>query len=316
MKPADRIPLDLLRARLPLFSEFELLGQGGFGAVYTIYDRGIAKRAALKVSRVEPGQGEMMPAERFLREVRILIRSSNVPGLVRVFRHGTIEIDDAPGESLLWYTMELCGGSLKEALPDLPLDARVSVVDQLLEVLCFLEAWGIAHRDLKPENVFLASRPPDPIVIKLGDFGIARGTRMSADHQRTLTDQNYRLGSPIYMPPELFLSATEPDLLRGDQYSAGLLIHGVLSAGQMPLAGSFSTLAGILRAKRQGLVPLTVPGYRAPTGALSGVERCLRRMSDPEPDARYKNMAEAARSLRAALVSADLSPGTPIRGGA
>ena len=68
--------------------------------------------------------------------------------------------------------------------------------------------------------------------------------------------------------------------------------------------------------KKQGLVPLTVPGYRAPTGALSGVERCLRRMSDPEPDARYKNMAEAARSLRAALVSADLSPGTPIRGGA
>lgn len=312
MRPADRIPLDLLRARLPLFSEFELLGQGGFGAVYTIYDRGMGLRAALKVSRVEPAQGEMMPAERFLREVRILVRSSNVPGLVRVYRHGAIEVDGAPGEALLWYTMELCDGSLKEALPDLPLSARVSVVEQLLEVLCYLEAWGIAHRDLKPENVFLADRSPNSIVIKLGDFGIARGTRLSADYQRTLTDQNYRLGSPIYMPPELFLSATEPDLLRGDQYSAGLVIHGVLSGGQMPLAGSFGTLAGILRAKRQGLVPLKVPGYRAPAAALSGVERCLRRMSDPEPDARYKNMAEAARALRSAMALADLSATAPM----
>lgn len=312
MRPSDRIPLDLLKSRLPLFSEFEPLGQGGFGAVYTIYDRGLALRAALKVSRVEPaGQGEIKPRERFLREVRILVRSSNVPGLVKIYRHGAIELEDTPGESLLWYTMELCQGSLKEALPTLDLPARVAVVDQLLEVLCYLEAWGIAHRDLKPENVFLASRPPEPLQIKLGDFGIARGTKRGDGFQQTLTDQNFRVGSPVYMAPELFLSATEPDLLRGDQYSAALVIQGALSGGAAPLAGSFSTLADMLRAKRAGLVPLKVPGYKAPPEALAPVVRCLKLMSDPDPDARYKNMAEAARALRAALALADLTGGAP-----
>lgn len=309
MKPSDRIPLDLLKARLPLMSEFEPLGQGGFGAVYTVWDRGLSLRAALKVARVGPGEkDEIKPRERFLREVRILVRSSNVPGLVRVYRHGAIELEDSPGDALLWYTMELCQGSLQEALPTLPLPARVAAVHQLLEVLCFLEASGIAHRDLKPENVFLASRPPQPINIKLGDFGIARGTRRGEALQKTLTDQNFRLGSPVYMAPELFLAASEPDLLKADQYSTALVIQGALSAGRPPLAGSFSTLADMLRAKRQGLVPLVVPGYPLSGDALAPVVRCLRKMSDPDPDARYRNMVEAARSLRAAMALADLNP--------
>ncbi len=306
MNPADRIPLSLL-ARLPGIGELELLGQGGFGAVYSAHDRKLNTRVALKVTRTDPRRQSLEATrERFLREVRLLYRSSNVPGLVRVYRFGALEIPDDPGSVLLWYTMELCDGSLRDHLPNLNLPARVQVSLQLLDLLCYLEAWGIAHRDLKPENVFLASRPPGPVQIKLGDFGIARGTAHAEDFRETLTADNLRLGSPLYMAPELFLSADEPDLLRADQYSLALVLHCVLSGGASPLSGGFNTMGELIRIKRQGIAPLSVPGYRGSTEALSPVLRCLKKMSELEPQSRYRNLAEAARALRAAYAMADL----------
>ncbi len=306
MSPADRIPLSLL-ARLPGLGELELLGQGGFGAVYSAFDRNLNTRVALKVTRTDPRRQSLEATrERFLREVRMLFRSSNVPGLVRVYRYGALDVEAEPGSALLWYTMELCDGSLRDHLPELPLAARVQVALQLLDLLCYLEAWGIAHRDLKPENIFLASRPPGPVQIKLGDFGIARGTARAEDFRETLTADNLRLGSPLYMAPELFLSADDPDLLRADQYSLALVIHCVLSGGASPLNGGFNNMSELIRVKRQGIAPLNVPGFRPNSEALQPVVRCLRKMSDLEPQARYRNLAEAGRSLRAAFAMADL----------
>lgn len=306
MNPADRLPLSLL-SRIPGVGELELLGQGGFGAVYSAFDRARASRVALKVTRTDPrGQSTEATRERFLREAKMLYRSSNVPGLVRVYRYGALEVGDEVGSALLWYTMELCQGSLKDALPGLPVAARVSVALQLLDLMCYLEAWGIAHRDLKPENVFLASKPPEPALIKLGDFGIARGTQRAEDFSKTLTAENLRMGSPVYMAPELILSADEPDLYKADQYGLALVLHTTLGAGAPPLPGGFTTMSELIRFKRQGLAPLTVPGYRGGPGALEPVVRVLKRMSDLDPSARYRNMADAARSLRSALSMADL----------
>lgn len=306
MSHADRLPLSLL-ARLPGLGELELLGQGGFGAVYSAFDRQRNARVALKVTRTDPRRQALEATrERFLREARLLFRSSNVPGLVRVFRFGALELEEEPGGALLWYTMELCGGSLKEHLPTLPLAARVSVVLQLLDLLSYLEAWGIAHRDLKPENVFLARRPPEPVQIKLGDFGIARGTARAEDFRETLTADDLRLGSPLYMAPELLLSPEEPDLLKADQYGLALVIHCVLGGGASPLSGGFSSMSELIRVKRRGLAPLVVPGYPAHPDALQPVQRVLRRMSDLEPAQRYRDLAEAARALRSALAMADL----------
>jgi len=305
LSPADRLPLSLL-SRIPGVGELELLGQGGFGAVYSAFDRAHGGRVALKVTRTEARQSAEATRERFLREARLLYRSSNVPGLVRVYRYGALEVGDEAGSALLWYTMELCQGSLRDHLRELPVSARVSVALQLLDLMCYLEAWGIAHRDLKPENVFLASSPPEPILIKLGDFGIARGTERSEDFRQTLTAEHLRLGSPMYMAPELILSADEPDLFKADQYGLALVLHATLGAGAPPLQGGFSTMSELIRFKRQGLAPLTVPGYRGAPGALEPVIRVLRRMSELDPAARYRNMADAARSLRSAFAMADL----------
>jgi serine/threonine protein kinase len=58
------------------------------------------------------------------------------------------------------------------ASPSLPMSSRISLVEQLLEGLTFLQREGCMHRDIKPENV-LASVAALQVQAVIIDFGCA-----------------------------------------------------------------------------------------------------------------------------------------------
>lgn len=164
MSPYDT---EALETAFPRFANFRRLGQGGEGAVLSVWDRIRKSDLALKLMR---DSGEPDLADRFEREYAILA-SSRSERLVRVHDHGQelIPVRGAPYNHY-WYTMELCESSVRSTHRRMPLARRVDVVLQMLDGLAFLHAKDIAHRDIKPDNIFVRA-DGRPVLI---DFGAAR----------------------------------------------------------------------------------------------------------------------------------------------
>lgn len=290
-----------LGAVLPAFRELSLLGRGGGGAVYAAYDRRWAQRVALKVCWVPTeGARDNQPGERFLREIALLLRGQTCETLVRVFRHG-VETPAGYRGALLWYTMELCESSLATALPELPLSDRITASLDLLDALCYLSARGVAHRDLKPANVFVVQR--SPLRIKVGDLGIARGVRPGDEFADRLTSNDMVVGTLLYMAPEIFVPDGPVDLLRADQFSAGMVLYELLSRGATPFDLSRRSLPELWRARRAGPAPLRIPDF---DGDLSALDRLLQRMLALDPAARFRDFPSCTLAMRSALLHSGL----------
>lgn len=292
----SRYTTEALEAAFTRFANFNMLGQGGEGAVFTVWDRIRKSEIALKLMR-DSGDPEL--GERFDHEYGIL-RSSNSNRLVKVFDYGQEVVSvDGGAFNHYWYTMEKCESSVHSNYPSMPLPRRVDVVMQTLDGLAFLHAKDIAHRDIKPQNLFLVKGTQ----VKIGDFGLAR------PHQAAAAGAAARLGtfmgSPPYLAPERWTGQQDADWRPSDQYAAGVTIFEVLSSGGAPLDFGRS-VESCFQAHFSGRVyPLQIPelGGRE----LPSVDWVLRRMLAKRPEQRYPNLAECKREFAAALAQDDVA---------
>ncbi|MCK6586857.1 MAG: serine/threonine protein kinase [Polyangiaceae bacterium] len=179
-----------LREAFDRFTGFSPLGQGGEGAVFSVWDLVRKAEVAFKLMR---DSGEADLRDRFEREYGILA-SSRSPRLVRVYDYGQAEVrmPDGSVAGHYWYTMEMCDSSVRKNLPGFNLTQRVEVGLQMLDGLAYLHAQGIAHRDIKPENLFLVKGTQ----VKIGDFGLARASTPAGSGMGMV------MGSPPYLAPE------------------------------------------------------------------------------------------------------------------
>jgi eukaryotic-like serine/threonine-protein kinase len=294
MKHAGEAPMNkyttaTLGLAFPRFANFKVLGQGGEGAVFAVWDRIRKVDLALKLTR---DNGDPDLAERFEHEYGILA-SSRSDRLVRVFDHGAevLSMPDGSAASHYWYTMEKCESSVQRTFRRMSPSQRVDVAMQMLDGLAFLHAKDIAHRDIKPDNLFLVNGNQ----VKIGDFGLARPNVTTEDNQ-WLGDV---LGSPPYLAPERWVGVQDADWRPSDQYAAGVTIYELLSAGKMPLEFG-ETQESYYHAHLAGkLSLLRIPERGA--RALPAVDWVLARMMTKRPEARYADVAECKRELSGAL---------------
>jgi serine/threonine-protein kinase len=280
---------DALQSALPRFANYKVLGQGGEGAVFAVWDRIRKANLALKLM-VDTGEADL--GERFEQEYGILA-SSRSDRLVRVFDHGQEVIP--LGESAFnhyWYTMERCEGSVKTTYRGMPLARRVDLVLQMLDGLAFLHAKDIAHRDIKPDNIFLVEGQ-----IKIGDFGLAK-TQQAEQAGKAVRYGSF-MGSRPYLAPERWSGQQDADWRPSDQYAAGVTAFELLSAGGAPLNFG-STTESCYRAHMLGeMFPLAVPelvGRR-----VAEVDRVLGQMMAKQVEGRYPDIAVCKRELTAAM---------------
>lgn len=233
MSSSDQIVL-LTSPRVNMRTEScELLGKGGFGTVYRVYNK--LDGQAYAVKRVLITEDSIKNA---LHEIRILA-SVNHPRIIR-YHHSWVDAQDKKqplteetdrlrleDETLLVYQdcyyvlylqMECCEMSLREFILTHPpcRDDTETIISQTLDGLDYLHKKGIVHRDMKPDNILL--RSVYPLQITISDFGLAK-----VFENHFLTETTRYTGSYLYTSPEQVLGRALSTAT--DVYSLGIVLY-------------------------------------------------------------------------------------------
>jgi eukaryotic-like serine/threonine-protein kinase len=208
---------------MPVYTDFRLLGSGGFGEVWLCKRKEDGRVFAKK--KLLPGLGEDS-TRRFREEVRLLHRLDH-PNVVKVIG---LHLQEAP----YWYVMPRYQHTLKDTLRTIQDDGdRIAkVFGSILDAIEYTHGEGVIHRDLKPENVLMNS--DDDLVVT--DFGLGR-VLDSASTRHTIT--GYPMGTPLYMAPEQMANAKNADE-RSDIFSLGRLLLE-LHAGELTSTATDTT---------------------------------------------------------------------------
>lgn len=248
------------------------LGFGGFGEVWLTWNHQSDRNVAIKrLLRLEHDH-----IERFGREVRILWRLLDKPGVVDILdMHFELPTP--------FFVMEFCeGGSLRQFASKA--NAWRQVVEMLQatsQTLGSVHAQGGFHRDIKPDNLLLPELGAAWGSVKIADFGLARvPTTASGPITR------HPCGTPFYMAPEL---------KNGGTFNASA---DVFSLGMTALELLTGTLAP------SSLDDVQVPGE---------LRQLVRRMIDYNPTLRpaMETVASSAMNLLFPQMPAQPAPARP-----
>jgi serine/threonine protein kinase len=215
----------------------ELLGTGGFGAVYRATDPTLQYLTLAIKFCLEPSMATTLHQERKILD-RLMSAGEGdwSPGIVRLYgynlEHATpfLVYEYVPGGDLGAHL----AARQAEGKPPSPREVLGWVV-QVVEALAFAHARGLVHRDLKPANVLLAADGR----LKLADFGIGSALAQQAAQQGrlgssalphlTMLEQASLFrgaGTPLYMSQEQ--KRNDPPDPRHDLYSLGVLWYQLL----------------------------------------------------------------------------------------
>lgn len=198
----------------------QVIGIGGFGAVYRCTQLNMNQTVAVKVLRNEH-LTSLEHVKRFTREAQSVSRLKH-PNTIHIFDFGS-HTDGA-----LYVAMEfLEGETLAQRLDDhgrIYWETLVQIAIQVCHSLTEAHAIGLVHRDLKPENIMLIPVAGDPNFVKVLDFGIAKMQKDPArPGEASLTEAGMIMGTPTYMAPEQ-AKGEEVDA-RADVYALGVLMY-------------------------------------------------------------------------------------------
>ncbi|MBI3723754.1 serine/threonine protein kinase [bacterium] len=269
----------------------ELLGQGGFGAVYRAFHRELGEELALKVLKPEVARSEEGRA-RFLREARVL-KAFVHPLAVQLRDFGRDE------ERGLYLAMDLVPGpTLASVLSRdkvLAEPRALALARQLLLVLEAAHASSLVHRDLKPQNLVLTKNARGEEELRVLDFGLAKAIKESRDGG--LTARGVACGTLAYMSPEQAAGGRVDG--RADIYAAGAILYEALSGKRpFPIEASDAedeVLALLYKLATEEPAPLESIAPSVSPGVARAVMRALAR----KPEARFASASAFLAALAA-----------------
>ncbi len=217
------VNLDRLPAGYVINDRYEVkekLGQGGFAAVYRVFDRNVETDKALKVF-IEAFSNDKEAVEDLRREGKIMMNLTH-ERIVRIFDVHTkgsikyIDMEYVEGKSLADY---------KLACPDrkVPEEKVLELGRKIAEGLEYAHSKRVIHKDLKPHNILVTKDGE----VKITDFGISDCIRSSMSRIANTTSS----GTLAYMAPEQVKG--EDVGVEVDIYGFGVLLYELL-AGHPP----------------------------------------------------------------------------------
>jgi tetratricopeptide (TPR) repeat protein len=266
-----------------------LIGEGGMGAVYRAVrdDDQYLKEVAVKLVR----HGFETPAlfARF-REERQILASLEHPYIARLL-DGGVTSDNGP-----YLVMELIAGvpiTQYAAQHDLPLEARLRLVQKVSEAVQYAHSRLVVHRDLKPGNILITADGTP----KLLDFGIAT-LLTDASQPRKEASRTQRLLTPDYASPEQVRGT--PATVAADIYSLGAVLYELLT-GRPPHRLVNSTPAEIERAicASAPVLPSHAAGLETVSARrLRGdLDNIVLKALRKEPERRYRSIEQFSEDI-------------------
>jgi serine/threonine-protein kinase len=246
-----------------------LVGRGGMGVVYRVFDPALHRHVALKLIAPELALDETF-RERFLQESRAVAALEH-PNVVPVYSAGQLE-------DTLYLAMRYVEGSdLRRLLAEGPLEPEraLGICAQIAAALDAAHERGLVHRDVKPSNILVE----DDDRVYLGDFGLSR--RLDAD----LPVPGASLGTIAYVAPEQIRG--DPLDGRADVYSLACVLYECLT-GHPPFTGSSDVAVLFSHLEAQ---PPTLPELE--TVLATGLAK--------DPDDRYPTCTAMVEEARRAL---------------
>jgi eukaryotic-like serine/threonine-protein kinase len=296
-------PGAVLRSR---YLVIDLLGKGGFSAVYLVQDlQGEERFFALKELITAPKRASV----HFTFEYSLLERLVH-PALPRVH-----DVFDNEEHNRLYMLMDYVEGPNLETLRHIQHEKRFSlpvitaILAPIADAIAYLHQQNppIVHRDIKPSNIIL------PIVEKktvLVDFGIAK----EFDKQGTTSAVRY--GSHGYGAPEQYSAGTST---RTDIYGLGATLYTLLT-GEIP-ADAIDRMTQISNDKSDPLKPprelvpsIPLPASRAIRRAMS-INMLQRFATVQEFWQAVQEESEQQPHISEALDSIAVSPSTYVVSG-
>lgn len=279
-----RVRADLVAPKPPLgpggslgpYEILDLIGRGAMGAVYKARHTKSSLLCALKVL---PQKFTRDPSfiERFRREGRAAAAISH-PNVIQV-----LDVGEADGH--YYIAMEYVEGeSLGDRLKrdgTLPPELAMDLMRQTASALAAAHALGIVHRDIKPVNILLTTEGQ----VKVADFGLAKRSGVDVD----VTMPGARLGTPLYMPPEMALG--RPADARSDLYSLGATFYHAL-VGRSPVDAPTSGEV-VSKLLHEQAPSLDEAAPHAPADLRRAVDRLVRK----DPAERFQTAREVLEAL-------------------
>ena len=218
---------EFIGLRIGPYKVLELIGEGGFGAVYMAEQEDpIRRRVALKIIKL--GMDTKQVIARFEAERQALALMDH-PNIARVLDAG------ATPTGRPYFVMELVRGIPISDFCDeksLSVQERLGLFVQVCRAVQHAHQKGVIHRDIKPSNVLVTLHDGVPVP-KVIDFGIAKATDRPLTEKTLFTTFHQFVGTPEYMSPEQAeMSGLDVDT-RTDIYSLGVLLYMLLT-GRTP----------------------------------------------------------------------------------
>jgi tRNA A-37 threonylcarbamoyl transferase component Bud32 len=240
----------------------QLIGEGGFGAVYMAEQKEpVKRRVALKVIKLGMDTSEVVA--RFEAERQALALMDH-PNIAKVLDAGATDTGRP------YFVMELVKGVPITEFCDtnqLPARDRLGLFAAVCRAVQHAHQKGVIHRDLKPSNVLVTLHDGKPVP-KVIDFGVAKALNQELTEKTLFTAYGHMVGTPAYMSPEQAeMSGLDIDT-RSDVYSLGVLLYELLT----------------------GTTPLEAKRLR--TAGLAEMQRLIREEEPPRPSQRVSTLGE------------------------
>jgi tetratricopeptide (TPR) repeat protein len=260
--------------RVGKYVRTRLLGAGGMGEVWQVWDRELRRWVALKFLKGDDPE----EISRFRREAQTAARL-NHHNIASIY-----EVGETGGKPFI--AMQFVGGQTLGTFPRDNVRTVVILMRDAARAVHYAHEQGVVHRDLKPPN-FMVEEAGGKLRLYVMDFGLAK--QMSTDS--SLSVSGVILGTPAYMPPEQARGESNRATPACDVYSLGATLYELLA--DRPPFQAKDLYALLERVVRADPTPVRERNPKIDRELNTITMKCMEK----EPARRYRTARELADDL-------------------